>query len=312
MKKVIGALSSTVVTILGITGYFLSNIILKAKKTPFSEGIACEYNLKTITREEYNGLKREKFSMKTKKGTCLRGEWLFTTKRQEGEKPKIIVICHGFEWNRAGCYKYALLFLERGFDVLLYDHAHCGESDGRYTTMGYRESADLTEVLDVVEKRYGRNVTIATMGESMGAAIVLLHMCKDNRPAFVIADCPYADLKEQVSHVLKDGVHLSDWLVRFLVSLSSLFTKVRAGFFVGEVSPVKAIEKAGGVPDIPLLLIHGLEDAFIPCEASRKIKKVKKGYVRLYLFKDAKHAQSIRTDKETYQRMVDTFLREIK
>lgn len=52
-----------------------------------------------------------------------------------------MVIAHGHSWDRAGSAKYALMFLDMGWDAVIYDHRSCGFSDLR-TLLALRLRAD--------------------------------------------------------------------------------------------------------------------------------------------------------------------------
>lgn len=301
MKKVLTAIGLGVLGIGAVLGDILSNLFLRGKKETLKAGMEYELKREAITQAECEAYRKEVFSMKSKTGHQLKGEWLFPAV----DSQKVMVVCHGFGRNRVCSYKYALIFLKRGWNVLLYDHIHCGESEGKYTTMGYLESIDLKQALDKVVERFGETVKIATHGVSMGAATVLIHMSHDKRVAFAIADCPYADLWEELAYILKRKAGLPPFPLMYLVSVCS---KIKAGFYIKQISPLGEIKKQGGVPDIPLLLIHGTADKFIPCNASKKLRAAKKGVVRLYLCEGAEHECSILTDKKRYEKEIDQFL----
>ena len=283
----------------------MANVVIYPPIVSLRESMECEYSIPTITLKQYEAIRREPFQLQNKRNELLIGEWLFPEEKSE----KTIVICHGFQWNRGGSLKYALLFLKRGWNVLIYDHTRCGESQGRFTTMGYYESEDLIDVLDEVERRFYKGCKIATLGESMGAATVLLHMAKDKRVAFTIADCPYASLENQLTYRLKVQFHLPAFPI---LPIASWYIHHKVGLYVSEISPMDRIKEAGGVEKIPLLLIHGLEDDYIPYQESERIRDVKKGTVVFYLCKGAKHAKSWITDPAEYDRVVGNFLEEIK
>ena len=89
------------------------------------------------------------------------------------------------------------------------------------------------------------------------------------------------------------------------------FTSLSARLF-GHFDP-DAGSAVGAVSNtaLPILLIHGEADSFVPCRMSREIQAACKGPVRLETFPGAAHGASYLSDPERYRRIVLDFLREI-
>lgn len=196
------------------------------------------------------------------------------------------------------------MFYKKGFNVFVYDHRFHGKSGGENCTMGYYEKYDLKSCVDWVLNKIGQDSIIGTHGESMGAAIVLLHAAIDNRINFVIADCPYESVKEQFKHRLKIEYKLPSFPI---INLASLVTKIKTKAFYGNISPIKII----GSIKTPILFIHGDSDTYIPYSHTVHLFNSKKGIKKLYLAKDANHAGSFLVDKIQYEKVVNEFLSEI-
>lgn len=301
-KRKIGV--SLITLTMGIFGLgsFMCNRVILPKKSSLEESLKFELDNHTITEEQLERMEKRPFSIVNSRGEMLVGEWLLCGSITQ----KVIILCHGFGCNRATSYKYARLFLKRGYDVLVYDHVHSGMSEGKYTTMGWKESRDLKLIVDNIFEKYGEDSKIATMGESMGAATVLLHMAVDKRLEFVIADCPYASLWEQLKYRLKVEYHLPSFPLLWAASFACW---IRAGFRYSEIAPWKALRDSDIAEHIPLLLIHGQSDTYIPCSASERLAQVKKGRVELYLCPGAEHARSFITNPLHYEQVIDQFLK---
>ena len=122
------------------------------------------------------------------------------------------------------------LFLERGFNAIIYDHRRHGDSGGKTTSFGHYEKFDLKAVIDWLKEEKGPTLTLGIHGESMGAATMLLYagMLEDGAD-FYIADCPFSDLKEQVSYQLKKEfknvstllIPIADFICAFVKSIQS-------------------------------------------------------------------------------------------
>ena len=216
---------------------------------------------------------------------------------------KAVVLCHGINCTMFQSLKYAELFYDMGFSVLIYDQRNHGDSGGDFTSYGYFEKYDLKACIDYLCGLNGGYGVIGVHGESMGAAVALQTLNIDNRISFCIADCPFSDLEEMLALRLHDKYGLAPFpfmnLVEFLLNLLGKFD-------VHKVSPIKDMFSC----NTPVLFVHGTADSLIPCSMSVDMynsvpdKTVKE----LFLVKDARHTESIVKDKEGYGEAVRSFL----
>ena len=252
---------------------------------------------------ELDALPLREFTVKSFDGLTLRCAWLRCGK----ETKRVAVIVHGFGSRYEHVLKYAKLYTARGYDALLFDHRHCGESEGNKTTMGYLERRDLAQMIALARADKGEGAFVGIHGESMGGATVLLAACMEQPPDFVVADCPYADLTEETKYDLRYECHLPAWP---FVPATSLIMRLCAGFFLKDVSPLREIESHGGLPDVPILFVHGTEDKLIPYAASKELYAAKQGKKALFIVEGAEHARSIVRERAKYAETVYAFLNE--
>ncbi len=267
---------------------------------PYQKTYEIEVEKGKLVESEYLTWTRQEVRIQSPFGYNLAGTYL----PLEGSK-KTAIIVHGFIFSRLGSVKYVRLFRDRGFNVFIYDQRYHGQSGGKSTTFGYYEQHDLKAVVDWAFQQIGQDGIVGTMGESLGAATCLMHAALDPRITFTIPDCPYADLREELSLRLKLDYHLPAFP---LMPLASLFCRLLAGFWFRQVSPIR------GIPHIqtPVFFIHGQNDTYIPPEASQKMFAAKtNGYRRLYLAPNADHAEAYWNNRETYHREIGLFLNEI-
>ena len=214
------------------------------------------------------------------------------------------VLVHGITYTRLGCIKYLPIFRRLGFNVLIYDQRYHGLSGGPNCTFGFYERYDLRAVLDWALAQLPAGGWAGTMGESLGAAVCLQHAALDPRPAFVIADCAYADLNDLLRLRLRRDAGLPAFP---FLPLASLIARLQAGFWFGQVSPLREMPRLS----MPVLLIHGQQDDYVPPQHSRRLYEAKRhGLRRLYLAPNAGHAESYASDPAAYERVIGEFLRE--
>lgn len=260
------------------------------------------FDNKEIDELEYKNMEFEDIKINTEDGNILSGKWLDS----KSDSNKVVIICHGFGRNYVDAMKYIKLYLNKDFNILIYNHRHSADSTGKYVTMGYKEKYDLKNVIDYVYNKV-ENPFIGTHGESMGGATVLLNGCIDNRVKFIVSDCAYGSLKKQLEHNYKQAYNLPKFPL-FLVA--SIITKFKAGFFFEDISTIEAIKKADGLPDIPIMIVHGKKDTFIPFEVGKDIYSEKKSKKRFFEVEDAGHCESIIKDYKGYEIAFNEFYEE--
>jgi len=218
------------------------------------------------------------------------------------ENKRYIIISHGVTENKINSIKYMNLFLKRGFNAVIYDHRRHGESGGKTTSFGHYEKFDLQAVVDWLKNAKGSDIQIGIHGESMGAATMLLYagMLEDGAD-FYIADCPFSDFKEQLSHLLKTTMKLPP---KVILPFADLVLRMRQKYSIKDVSPISVIENIKN----PILFIHSKKDDFILPTMSEALYERKSGPKKLYIAANGVHAQSLNENKDDYEKVINEFL----
>ena len=217
---------------------------------------------------------------------------------------KYIIISHGVTENKTSSIKYMNLFLERGFNGIIYDHRRHGESGGKNTSFGYYEKFDLKQIVDWLKREKGKDILLGIHGESMGAATMILYAGGiEDGADFYIADCPFSDFKELLDYVIKQEIKLPG---KVFIPIANLFLRARARYSIKDISPISVIDKIKS----PMLFIHSKKDDFILPEMTQKLFDKKKGPKKLFFAVNGTHAQSYNENKEAYEKAVDDFLKE--
>ena len=85
-----------------------------------------------------------------------------------------------------------------------------------------------------------------------------------------------------------------------------LFTRVFAGFSITEKDTRKTLSNSR----VPVLMIHGSEDGFVPCKMSHDGYSACNGKKKLLIVDGADHGVSFIKDREGYTNAVVSFLEE--
>lgn len=197
------------------------------------------------------------------------------------------------------------LSFQMGHNVLLVDERALGRSEGRTITFGIQERLDLLDWVNYAVQRFGADVKILLYGVSMGGATVLM-ASELNLPSNVkgiIADCPFAKPLDVILHVGKRTVFPA-WLIKPLAILSA---RIYGGFDILETDAVRAVANA----KVPILIIHGEDDRYVPCYMSESVAEANPAMVRRFTFPGAAHGISYLTDTPRYHKIVKEFVGEV-
>lgn len=229
-------------------------------------------------------------------GVLLKG-WLI----RNGNSKKTIIISHGYGGNRTNFLLGSKIYLQKGFNVLLYDFRGHGESQRALVTIGYKETKDLLGAIRFV-KQSGIGSEIGLAGFSMGAVTSIDVLAKTHSVKFVIADSPFSDLQTYLVSNISKWIHLPHVVFSVFINLNM---KYIYGIEVNNVSPIKVISKT----NVPIMLIHGNMDTVIPYSASTSlIKKARNKLSRLDIFNGAGHISSYSVNKYKYTKDVYNFI----
>ena len=212
----------------------------------------------------------------------------------------IILMFHGY---RSSCLRDAMgafRFTEEcGYNILMVDQRAHRNSGGKTITFGVKERYDCLDWILHLKETFGKDTKMFLIGLSMGASTVLMASGLDlpQNVRGIIADCGYSSPKEILQSVIKD-MKLPVKLAYFFVRLSA---RIYGRFDLHAASATEAVAKS----KVPILLIHGEEDSFVPCEMSRKNYEACASVKELLIVPGADHGMSYMTDTKRY---VDTFV----
>ena len=218
-----------------------------------------------------------------------------------------LAICfHGYRGTPSRDFSGgAMIYREQGINLLMVEQRGHKRSEGHRITLGVKERQDCLYWAEYAVRRFGTQTPLILCGISMGAATVLMasELALPPNVKGIIADCPYTSPKEIMLKVAA-GMGVPRQLAWPLIRLS-------AGLF-GGFSPTAAdcrhaVKKA----PVPILLLHGEADHFVPCEMSREIAAAAPERIAFHTFPEAGHGLSFLADTPRYRSIVERFLQQI-
>ena len=236
--------------------------------------------------------------------TSFDGLSLFGRYYEVSSDVKVIELqCHGY---KGSCFIDFCggnkMMLEQGFNMLSIDERSHGKSEGRYITFGVKESDDFLHWIEFHNHKYP-DLPVILIGMSMGASTVLYLADKmlPKNVKGIIGDCGFTSPKDIISIVFRKVAHFPPDLIIFF---TNLWTRLFAGFALGEMDTRKVLENSR----IPVLLIHGRADNFVPCWMSEAAFDVCASYKEILLIDGAKHGVSFLKAPEQYTEAVVRFI----
>lgn len=212
---------------------------------------------------------------------------------------KTMVLVHGFGDNSLTLGNYIRFFHQSGYNVLAPDNRSHGYSQGKYIGFGWQDRQDLQNWIQQLIKRKGSDVQIGLFGVSMGASTVMYYLGL-KVPAQVktaIVDCGYASINGELTHELKQLFNLPSFP---LIPTANLYTKFLAHYSLYDGETAQTLKHNR----IPLFIIHGTKDTFVPTKNAKINYQNDLGPKKLWLVKGAKHACSYQKTPRIYQKRV--------
>ena len=162
-KKKVAQLSLSAALCLSSFGIYMTNRLMYMKIKDDDMIIQREKSAGRMNPDEFNTLKKRKITIPSPFGYPLK--MLIVEPRVSN---RYIIISHGVTENKISSIKYVQYFLDRGFNVLLYDHRRHGESGGKTTSYGYYEKYDLQAIVHWLKKEVGTNLLLGFTGNPWG------------------------------------------------------------------------------------------------------------------------------------------------
>ena len=215
-------------------------------------------------------------------GLTLCGKWI----PRENARGTIILF-HGYRSNYLTDFGRIMpIYHDFGFNLLLVrQRAHDG-SQGKYITFGVHERRDALRWIDYHNRTWG-NIPLFLGGMSMGASTVLFtagEQLPDNVRG-ATADCGFTSPWEIIGKVMRDRTRLN---LNFMLPAINFWCRTLAGFDMTSCHTTKTLSHAR----IPVFMLHGEADDFVPCDMSRAGFAACSSEKQLLTVKDAGHGTS--------------------
>ena len=293
LKTIILSAAGLATALIGGGSFALASFAVHGRRQTLEEALRWQADHYDISW--YEDLEKQQYVVPSFDGYELHAELC----KNPNPSEKYVIITHGYTDNRYGSLKYMRIYLDLGFNCIIYDLRGHGVNEKTFCSYSIRESQDLEKMIEDTKRRYGFHITLGLHGESLGAASTAAVLGLTQDVDFAVADCGFADIENVLKVGLKQ-MHLPTWMVH----LSSIASRIRYGYSFSQMQPIKALRNN----QVPILFLHGAEDTFIVPDNSRRMSEATAGYREFYTLPGAGHAESVLKAPELYRQHVTEFL----
>jgi len=235
--------------------------------------------------------------------TSFDGYELYGSLYETDPDAPFLLIFHGYKSGGLRDVPYWILDgTAKGYNLLAVDQRTHRKSGGRCVSLGVRERFDVQTWAEYIAKNYGEDKKITVMGASMGAGTVLMAAALPfpDSVSGIVADGGYTSASDIMKKVSLDR-HVPLW---FSCPLMWISAKIFGNFRLGDGSALEALPKT----KIPVLIIHGEKDAFVPCSMAKENYEACNSEKELYIIPGAGHGLCYLTDPDRYRKVLGGFL----
>jgi pimeloyl-ACP methyl ester carboxylesterase len=235
-------------------------------------------------------------------GVALRGWWVPAAQSQG-----TVVLVHGLNRSRIEMVRKVPFVHRLGWNALLFDLRHHGESGGSATTFGQREKEDIRAAIALTRGRAPGPVVL--WGVSLGAAACVLAAAEDPTVAGVVSDSSFRDLADTVNHHLQLFRGFRWWLrivPTWPVADEILFWMGRLGDFSPRAVDIRAA--ASHLSGRPVLFVANSEDRRMPKEIAFALQAAAGDQASVLVVPGKSHGGAYRDGTAAYESAVATLL----
>ncbi|MGL5675867.1 MAG: alpha/beta hydrolase [Cellulosilyticaceae bacterium] len=308
-KLIIGVLATLVLLFVGIT-YIVGQMVYAETVGYVSEhfqdtDVDYVYQNMPEVIASYEAYETEDLMIPSENGYEVEAKMLFAKEPVD----KTVVVVHGIGMNMWRHLREAMMYLENGFNVVIYNQRNTGETGGDNRSFGHYEKHDLAAVMNYVSTQYPDQL-LGAHGFSMGAGTVGMYSGLDiaqEQADFLILDCPYDSMEGAVRvGIAAEGVPIP---TSYAVWAGKVYNQLKSGFSYDEVDLTKEVAKS----TMPMYIIHGEEDAVCTVDMGQAVYDAKEsGYKEIWIEPETAHVRIYDDHPDKYEANVMAFIQKVQ
>ena len=285
-----------VVALVCVLTLVLAYVVMNGKRPTLDE--AWEWQSARYDTSFYKDLKKTDYLVSGYEGYQLHVHLVSNPKPTD----RYVIFTHGNTDNHIGSLKYVQMYMDLGYNCILYDMRGHGEDEPTFATYGILEGKDLVELIKDTRNRYPKIGQLGLHGESLGGSTSIEALAYKPEVDFVVSDCAFANVESVIKQKFKT-MHLPEFLVR----LADVGVRILYRYSIYDMRPIEALD--GNT--VPILFVHGDADNTVPPQSARDLYDRATGVRELHYVKGADHAESVLKAPEEYKNTVAAFLEKV-
>jgi len=210
-----------------------------------------------------------------------------------------VIIFHGYGGDKSSMLDKADEFNELKYNTFLVDFMGSGGSEGKQTTLGYKEAEEVMTAYNYLINRGEKNIYL--FGTSMGAVAILKAINDYNlNPKGIIIECPFGSMYQTTCARFKNMHTPTIPMAGLLV----FWGGIQNGFWAFNHNPTEYAKKV----HCPTLLLYGEQDKNVSRKEIDEIYANIKGKKTLRTYRFAAHENYLIKYKKDWIKDVSDFL----
>ncbi|VAW41246.1 hypothetical protein MNBD_CHLOROFLEXI01-3205, partial [hydrothermal vent metagenome] len=213
-----------------------------------------------------------------------------------------LIFVHGLGNNRSALLDQAAMLAEQGFGALLFDLRAHGRSQGKQSSWGQQEVADVEAALTFLQQQPEVNSDkIGIVGHSMGGAIAIRAAAQLPEIKVVVAESVYTNFAQNQARLTVSFARLPDWTAPIIMP----WAEALAGVDSGQLAP---LQEVAAISPRPILFIQGGRDKTVHVQNGSILYEAAVSPKERLLIPDSGHNNLFQTDPQQMSLRLSQFL----
>jgi uncharacterized protein len=235
-------------------------------------------------------------------GVALKGWWV-----PAADAHGTVILVHGLNRSRIEMVRKVPFVHHLGWNALLFDLRHHGESAGDVSSFGFYEKQDVHAATTLARSRAPG--TVVLWGVSLGAASATLAAAEDPSVSGLVCDSSYLSLRDTATHHL--GLFRGfKWWLRIVpvwpVAGEAVYWMGRRGHFDPDAVDIRAA--AAHLAGRPCLFVANSGDKRMPPEIAFELKAAAGPQAKVLIVPGQSHGEAYRDGTAAYETAVTEVL----